>query len=138
MNYLLIPPGLTRRMAYSNYLETRRRRIRQRHINSHLHISPNTYLHISPIRRQNINRIDFSYEFLTQLQDVKLGLISKNILNKTQIKLNTNENFCVICQEDIDISDIIREINCKHSFHINCIDNWFIENKKCPTCKYEI
>ena len=129
MNYLLLPPGLSRRMAYSNYLETRRR-IRQRHVN--------TYLHISPIRRQNMNRVDFSYEYLSQLKDVKIGLISKNILNKTEVKLNTNDNFCVICQEDINISDIIREINCKHSFHINCIDNWFIENKKCPMCKYEI
>lgn len=128
MNYLLLPPGLSRRMAYSSYIENRRIRYQRR----------NTYLHISPIRRQNINRDDSSYEFLTQLQDVKVGLISKNIINKTKVNLNANENFCVICQDDIDINSIIREINCKHSFHINCIDNWFIENKKCPTCKYEI
>lgn len=133
MNYLLLPPGLTRRMAYSNYLENRRRQHQRR-----LYSPINTYLHISPIRRQNINRVDYSYEFLTQLQDIKIGLISKNILNKTEVKINLSDNFCVICQEDIDMSDIIREINCKHSFHINCIDNWFIENKKCPTCKYEI
>jgi len=128
MNYLLLPPGLTRRIAYSNYLENRRRE--RRYINR--------YLHISPIRRENINRIDFTYESLYQLQDVKIGLISKNILNKTEVKINTNDNFCVICQEDIQKNSIIREINCKHSFHINCIDNWFIENKKCPMCKYEI
>jgi len=127
MNYLHLPPGLTRRMAYSNYLENRRRR----RFN-------NIYLHISPIRRQNINRVDFSYEFLTQLQDVKIGLVSKNILNKTKVKINTNNDFCVICQEDIEKNSIIREINCKHNFHINCIDNWFVENKKCPMCKYEI
>jgi hypothetical protein len=128
MNYLLLPPGLTRRIAYSNYLENRRRE--RRYINR--------YLHISPIRRENINRIDFTYESLYQLQDVKIGLISKNILNKTEVKINTNDNFCVICQEDIQKNSIIREINCKHSFHINCIDNWFIENKKCPMCKFEI
>lgn len=126
MNYLHLPPGLTRRMAYSNYLDNRRRR----HFN-------NTYLHISPIRiRRNI--IEFSYESLSQLQDIKIGLISKNILNKTKVKINTNNDFCVICQEDIKNNDIIREINCNHSFHINCIDNWFVENKKCPMCKYEI
>ena len=127
MNYLLLPPGLTRRIEYSNNLENRRRRQRQ----------INTYLHISPIRRQNI-RIDFSYEYLSHLQDVKVGLISKNIFNKTKVKLNNNIDFCVICQEDIEINSIIREISCKHSFHIDCIDNWFVENKKCPTCKYEI
>jgi hypothetical protein len=127
MNYLHLPPGLTRRMAYSNYLENRRRR----RFN-------NIYLHISPIRRQNINRVDFSYESLFQLQDVKVGLISKNILDKTQVKINRNNDFCVICQEDIEKDIIIREINCKHNFHINCIDNWFVENKKCPMCKYEI
>lgn len=125
MNYLLLPPGLTRRIAYSNHLENRRRQI-------------NTYLHISPIRIRNINRIDFSYNYLSQLQDVKVGLISKNIFNKTKVKLNNNIDFCVICQEDIEINSIIRQINCKHNFHIDCIDNWFVENKKCPTCKYEI
>jgi hypothetical protein len=137
MNYLLLPPGLDRRIAYSNYLDNRRRERRRNNI----HTSPintNIYLHISPIRRQNINRIDFSYESLFQLQDVKVGLISKNILDKTQVKINRNNDFCVICQEDIKKDIIIREINCKHSFHINCIDNWLVENKKCPMCKYEI
>ena len=126
MNYLLLPPGLNRRMAYSNYIVIRRRRR-----------YTNTYLHISPIRRQNINR-DLSYESLSQLQDVKIGLISINILDKTKVKLNKNNDFCVICQEDIDNDCIIREIHCKHSFHIDCIDKWFVENKKCPMCKYEI
>ena len=137
MNYLLLPPGLNRRIAYSNYIVNRRRGRRRNNI----HTSPintNIYLHISSIRRQNINRIDFTYESLSQLEYVKIGLISKNILNKTEVKINTNDNFCVICQEDIQKNSIIREINCKHSFHINCIDKWFVDNKKCPMCKYEI
>ncbi len=126
MNYLFFPPGLSRRMAYSNYLENRRRR---RH---------NLTLQISPIRRNREQIVVFNYESLSQLEDVKIGLISKNILIKTQVKLNKNDNFCVICQEDIENNSVIREIHCKHSFHINCIDNWLTENKKCPMCKYEI
>ena len=120
MNYSLFPPGLTRRMAYSNYLENRRRR--RQH---------NLVLQISPLRRRDRQQIIvFNYESLSRLEDVKIGLISKNLLNKTQVKLNTYVNFCVICQEDIEKNNIIREINCKHIFHINCIDNWFVENKK--------
>jgi len=129
MNYLLLPPGLIRRMAYSNYLANRRRR-------------GYNFLRISPIRRNREQIVIFNYESLSQLEDVKIGLISKNILNKTQVKLNINteenNNFCVICQEDIENNSIIREIHCKHSFHINCIDNWLVDNKKCPMCKYEI
>ena len=143
MHYSHLPPGRKRSIEYSNYLESIRNRNRRR-INIHTtpirnrNIQP--FLQISPIINvHHFNRIEMNYESLSQLQDVKIGLLSKNILDKTVVKLNKScDNFCVICQDDINTDSIIRQINCKHIFHIDCIDNWFVENKKCPTCKYEV
>ena len=132
MNYLNFPPGLNRRMVYSNYVDTMRRR------NNILTVYIPPILSITPIRRNNFRNYN-NYDFLSTLEDVKIGLISKNLFRKSKIKLcDINNNLCVICQDIIEINNIVREIDCKHEFHIDCIDNWFTENKKCPICKFEL
>lgn len=140
MNYTTLQPGRLRRLTYSLHLENRRNRRTLRYIS----ISP--ILRISRISRidQNSGRFDmfendFSYNRLTELKDIKIGLLNKNLLKNSTVINNKDKNeFCVICQEDIQIEEIIRKIKCSHSFHINCIDNWFTENKKCPMCKFEL
>ena len=137
MNYTTLQPGRLRRLTYSLHLENRRNRRTLRYIS----ISP--ILRISRLN-QNSERFDmfendFSYNRLTELKDIKIGLLNKNLLKNSTIINNKDKNeFCVICQEDIQIEEIIRKIKCSHSFHINCIDNWFTENKKCPMCKFEL
>ena len=153
MNYTTLPPGRRRGIVYANNLLSRQRR-RLLNIRSPplSYIRPTSYIlphmmPISPIRtlsrytppRIIQHNLYDDYIFLTQLQDVKVGLLTKNLLKNSTVKLNENETeFCVICQDDIDIDDIVRNIKCSHTFHIDCIDNWFTENKKCPTCKYEL
>lgn len=78
-----------------------------------------------------------NYEFFSELEDVKIGLISEEIVKKTIVRQSKDINFCTICQEDIFL-DIERVLPCNHFFHINCIDVWFTKNKKCPTCRQEI
>ena len=149
MNYTSLPPGRIRGLEYSNYL-SRRRRLRRainispiRTITTSVVSYPVIVQH-SPITNHSsmrINRrINDDYMLFSQLQDVKIGLLTKKLLTNSSVKLNKCENnFCVICQDDIIVNeDIIREIKCSHSFHVDCIDNWFSENKKCPTCKYEL
>jgi hypothetical protein len=153
MNYENLPPGRRRGIVYANNLLSRQRRRLLNTATPLSYIRPSSYIlptrivPISPIlsiTRYTPPRIIQhttydDYIFLTQLQDVKIGLITKNLLKNSIVKLNENDNeFCVICQDDIDIDDIVRNINCSHTFHINCIDNWFVENKKCPTCKFEL
>jgi len=43
---------------------------------------------------------------------------------------------CAICLEDYDNGDEIRELPCKHWFHVECIDPWLInKSSSCPLCK---
>ncbi|CAD8178178.1 unnamed protein product [Paramecium pentaurelia] len=40
---------------------------------------------------------------------------------------------CTICFEDVFENK--KQLICSHSFHQECIDNWFKQQKKCPICK---
>jgi hypothetical protein len=39
---------------------------------------------------------------------------------------------CIICFENVNVSEMIQKWECMHMFHKNCIDCW--ENK-CPICR---
>jgi hypothetical protein len=99
---------------------------------------------MSPIRHiyQDFGEIDQilaeSFDIYNNLQDIKTGLVDKNLLDKTKIELSEKEEICIICQENIKLGAIIRTINCLHSFHIDCIDKWFVEHKNCPLCKFSL
>ncbi|KAK0083891.1 hypothetical protein PV326_006477 [Microctonus aethiopoides] len=49
------------------------------------------------------------------------------------------EEECVICFEvlrpGIKTSNPTYTLQCKHIFHKKCINNWFKENRSCPTCR---
>jgi len=140
--YRTLPPGRLRRLSYSDYI--RNRRLNSILRNTRIYTQPSSsrirslsIIPYSPI----VTNINFNYETLSNLQDIKVGLINKNILKNSKIELHVcklNNDLCVICQDDIMYNDIIRKIKCKHIFHIDCIDKWFSENKRCPTCKYEL
>lgn len=50
-----------------------------------------------------------------------------------------NERLCSICQSNYMNHQIIRKINhCGHFYHINCLDEWFENNVKCPECQYDL
>lgn len=148
IDYRDLPPGRKRALIYSLLVRNRMR----------LHIQQTQQVHQTQDRINRINRINISpiyvrynvlrqhvyrpnifrtFDFNTDYEDVKIGLINTNLLNFSKISINNMENLiCVICQDDINKFDVIRTISCKHLFHIECIDRWFTENKKCPICKY--
>ncbi|KAF9922549.1 hypothetical protein BGZ65_009495, partial [Modicella reniformis] len=49
----------------------------------------------------------------------------------------TEEN-CTICLQVYDMSDQLRPLPCKHSFHVDCIDTWLRSNAQCPICRQEV
>nr|XP_043638612.1 RING-H2 finger protein ATL16-like [Erigeron canadensis] len=43
---------------------------------------------------------------------------------------------CSVCLESFKGGDKCRLLpNCKHSFHVTCIDSWLIKNAVCPVCR---
>lgn len=46
---------------------------------------------------------------------------------------------CAICQDSIEPNDVCRKLNiCNHVYHKICIDQWFLSNVHCPTCRQDI
>ncbi|KAM3204212.1 hypothetical protein P3L10_027621 [Capsicum annuum] len=45
---------------------------------------------------------------------------------------------CSICLSTIEDGELVRILpNCKHSFHVGCIDKWFDCHSTCPVCRAE-
>lgn len=46
---------------------------------------------------------------------------------------------CVVCLGDLEEEDMVRLLpNCKHAFHVPCIDTWFMSHNNCPVCRSSI
>ena len=46
---------------------------------------------------------------------------------------------CSVCWENVRStnSSNTKRLSCGHSFHLNCILNWFIKSNECPVCRQE-
>ena len=44
---------------------------------------------------------------------------------------------CAICQDNIT-TDATRIRSCGHTYHRNCITNWFTMSVRCPVCRHDI
>ena len=119
-------PGLQRRLAYGNYVRQRNQRISNRWTFDPPTV-PYSFSHDSV--QENIT-INFNFE-----EGPGIGLISKALLNNSQIILNNKKlDSCSVCLQK-NLESPLRILSCAHYFHINCIDTWFTKNKSCPVCR---
>ncbi|XP_045080202.1 E3 ubiquitin-protein ligase TTC3 isoform X3 [Coregonus clupeaformis] len=52
----------------------------------------------------------------------------------SQAKALNMEDPCIICHEDMSQEDLC-VLECRHSFHRECIKSWLKEQSTCPTCR---
>ena len=118
-SYKNYPPGLNRRLKYSQELQERQI------------VRPFT-------RTEILNSIDFNFQEQFE-QQFPQGLVSQNLLNNSNVgvflTINDNNDICPICVDNFTLNSIYRKLICNHTFHIKCIDKWFIYNNKCPLCR---
>lgn len=120
-------PGLHRRLAYG---ENIRRNFYNANILSNRNISSNINI--------TYNNIDYD-------NNDNIGLNLKYLIKNSNIIFENNDFFCSICQDNkhtkkyknINLTNLslLRELNCKHKFHIECIETWLTYNKTCPMCR---
>lgn len=150
IDYRMLPPGRERRLLYSQSRQSNPTNI-SNHQNQTRHrqrlterLEQQAEGYRFAFSRLELNYTDspliehdyFSYENLSLLESVKTYLISPKLLQHSIVNIDKTNSFCVICQ-DTCTNTIVRVLSCKHTFHINCIDTWFTENKICPLCKFE-
>lgn len=91
------------------------------------------------------NPDNMSYEQLLELGE-QIGTVSRGItqnqidqIEVIEFKANSfNQENCSICYEEYKQGEKLKQLNCKHVYHINCISAWLNKEKKCPMCKDEV
>ena len=86
-------------------------------------------------------QIEYFINFLNNLEDVKI-VLNENDLNdipeQKYSEISTEFNTCSICQDELTKDNVIRQLNCSHIYHKECIDKYLLEySSKCPICRAE-
>ena len=140
-------PGLSRRLAYGNYIRNKHKNNYQTYENYQIYQNYQIY-EMGNAENRNTedddtileeNLHNFSYENLVGLKDVETGLSLKKLIQNSTIEINYTPFFCSICQVDTHCDiEISRNLSCNHKFHIGCIEYWLQNHKTCPVCRYNI
>ncbi|GJU70112.1 NEP1-interacting protein 1 [Tanacetum coccineum] len=65
--------------------------------------------------------------------------IFENLSMMDQRDEECNETNCAICLQDFKNKEEGRELpNCRHIFHVKCIDEWLIRQGSCPICRRDV
>jgi hypothetical protein len=83
-------------------------------------------------------RVHFTGQEPARLQNVGLD---PAILETLPMFLYKSQNFtdaldCAVCLCELEENEKARLLpNCRHSFHVDCIDMWFLSHSTCPLCR---
>ncbi|KAI5680688.1 hypothetical protein M9H77_01915 [Catharanthus roseus] len=51
-------------------------------------------------------------------------------------QFRADQTECVVCLGELERGEMVRLLpNCKHAFHLPCIDQWFVAHSNCPICR---
>jgi hypothetical protein len=94
---------------------------------------------------------NMSYEELLALEDrignVSTGLTAEAVAEKLKRSCYSSldvvgaqfsqeyDTKCSICQEEYEDGDKLGKIECGHSYHALCIQQWLVQKNQCPICK---
>jgi E3 ubiquitin-protein ligase synoviolin len=56
----------------------------------------------------------------------------------TEGDLNSGDNTCIICREEMTVDSGAKKLPCNHIFHSNCLRSWFQRQQTCPTCRTDV
>jgi hypothetical protein len=62
----------------------------------------------------------------------------QQIERAVQVQPSAPNTTCVICQGEVRTVTMSRIRHCGHCFHDDCLAEWFTQNPRCPTCRYDI
>ena len=83
----------------------------------------------------NDNSATISPQNIQPIQEV---IIQEEVKPDIKISVFTSNepSSCTICLEDFEEGETVNETNCKHMFHLQCIDT-LLNNKikNCPVCR---
>ena len=88
--------------------------------------------------------IIFQVYSLVQERNAQERLRTGVIDNMPKVKWNARKfwgiNNCIICMQDFQEGDDVTPLRCdmRHTFHSECITDWFKTKNDCPVCRTQI
>ncbi|MFS7990237.1 putative transcription factor C2H2 family [Helianthus anomalus] len=66
-------------------------------------------------------------------------LLTIPIISHKTVSDSLTVSECAVCLGDLEDDDMVRLLpNCKHLFHVKCIDEWFVGHTSCPVCRVPV
>jgi hypothetical protein len=85
--------------------------------------------------RQRLSNLSNSHR---ETQKPLNKVIVDDFLNKS-LSISGKHFLCVICQHEVLKDELIMELECKHSFHVDCIREWLTKyHSTCPVCRHAV
>ncbi|KAJ1398624.1 Zinc finger, RING-type [Sesbania bispinosa] len=57
-------------------------------------------------------------------------------------RLKTEHVDCRVCLSEFEEGEKVRNLNCEHTFHKDCLDKWFLQEEQycatCPLCRKKV
>lgn len=73
------------------------------------------------------------------LHPFQLDQIIAYEFNKDKVKSNDPSKLeCCICLVPYENSITVKVLQCVHTFHAKCIDEWLVKKSICPECNFNI
>lgn len=73
------------------------------------------------------------------LQPEEIAAIPATKMSAEDIAPESGEkDVCVVCQDDFQVNDLVKRLNCRHVFHAQCIDTWLERSNLCPICNGDV
>ncbi|XP_031278254.1 RING-H2 finger protein ATL52-like [Pistacia vera] len=67
---------------------------------------------------------------------VTIPILSYSTTNDTKNAFRVDQTECVICLGELEDGEMVRLLpDCRHAFHVACVDNWFLGHSSCPICR---
>jgi hypothetical protein len=112
--------------------------ITQQRINERTVLLLNRYLnHLERQPRRLVMNIPLNLGNANQFWDaVNVVPTQEQIEAAVERLVPVQDATCTICQEPLTSATRIR--HCGHTFHGNCINEWFELNPRCPVCRHDI
>lgn len=96
-------------------------------------------LYYQPGHNTNINQCIQSNLFqpILKLLSIQFDEIKPRYIPNKFSFIDKSTDICSICMQSIDITNGYSVLKCNHTFHINCLNNWFQKDTKqtCPNCR---
>jgi hypothetical protein len=106
-----------------------------RHVQTHRRSVFSSSMYLDTLKRQSVNSKVF-IELPPIIPAIKkIKVLKKDYKFVLSFAKNQCQNECSICMENV-LPTNGGHLTCNHSFHNECITNWFIKNKNtCPYCR---